>query len=154
MTLSIEIRPLRRDDLEAAAELVAAVDLFPPDLLPEMAEPFLSGTSDELWWIASGGRGLAYAAPERLTDGTWNLLLLAVDPGMQRQGLGRALVAAVVDALGKAGGRLLIVETSGTPEFAGTQRFYRRLGFRREARVRDFYGPGDAKVIFTQPMRT
>jgi ribosomal protein S18 acetylase RimI-like enzyme len=148
MTLSIEIRPLRRGDLEAAAALVSAVDLFPPDLLPEMTAPFLSGAF-ELWRIADGGKGLAYAAPERLTDGTWNLLLLAVDPASQRRGLGRALVAAVVEALGKAGGRLLIVETSGTPEFAGTQRFYRRLGFRREARIRDFYGPGDDKVIFT-----
>jgi ribosomal protein S18 acetylase RimI-like enzyme len=70
-----------------------------------------------------GGRGLAYAAPERLTDGTWNLLLLAVDPASQRRGLGRALVTAVVEALGKAGGRLLIIETSGTAEFAGTQLF-------------------------------
>lgn len=153
MTLSQNIRPLRRDDLEAALALVVAVDLFPPDLLPEMAEPFLSQASDELWWIADDGKGLAYAAPERLTDGTWNLLLLAVDPGLQRQGLGRALVAAVVEALGKAGGRLLIVETSGTPEFAGTQKFYRRLGFHREARIRDFYGPGDDKLIFTQAMR-
>jgi ribosomal protein S18 acetylase RimI-like enzyme len=149
MTLSIEIRPLRRDDLHSAVALVAAADLFPPGLLPDMAEPFLSGTSDELWWIAVGGRRLAYAAPERLTDGTWNLLLLAVDPASQRRGLGRALVTTVVEALGKAGGRLLIVETSGTAEFAGTQLFYRRLGFRREARVRDFYGPGDDKVIFT-----
>lgn len=63
MTLSQDIRPLRRDDLEAAAALVVGVDLFPPDLLPEMAEPFLSQASDELWWIADDGKGLAYAAP-------------------------------------------------------------------------------------------
>lgn len=98
-------------------------------------------------------QGAGLCRPERLTDGTWNLLLLAVDPGLQRQGLGRALVAAVIEALGKAGGRLLIVETSGTPEFAGTQKFYKRLGFQREARIRDFYGPGDDKVIFTQALR-
>jgi ribosomal protein S18 acetylase RimI-like enzyme len=150
MTLIDDIRPLRRGDLEAAAALIATLELFPRDLMPEMAAPALSGATGELWWIAGSGSGLAFAAPERLTDGTWNLLLLAVDPAVQRQGLGRALIATVERALREAGGRLLIVETSGMAEFAGARRFYRRLGFHREARIRDFYGPGDDKVIFTR----
>lgn len=145
------IRPLRRDDLSAARTLIAAVDLFPPEMLPEMAAPFLEG-ADELWLVVVGGAGLAYAAPERLTDGTWNLLLLAVDPARQGQGLGRRLVLAVEAALGEKGARLLLVETSGVPEFAGQRRFYRKLGFRREARIRDYYQAGDDKVVFVKPL--
>ena len=145
------IRPLRRDDLSAARTLIAAVDLFPPEMLPEMAAPFLEG-ADELWLVVEGGAGLAYAAPERLTDGTWNLLLLAVDPARQGQGLGRRLVLAVEAALGKKGARLLLVEASGAPEFAGQRRFYRKLGFRREARIRDYYQAGDDKVVFVKPL--
>lgn len=145
------IRPLRRNDLSAARTLIAAVDLFPPDMLPEMAAPFLEG-ADELWLVVEGGMGLAYAAPERLADGTRNLLLLAVDPTRQGQGLGRRLVLAVEAALGEKGARLLLVETSGVPEFAGQRRFYRKLGFRREARIRDYYQAGDDKVVFVKPL--
>lgn len=145
------IRPLRRDDLSAARTLIAAVDLFPPEMLAGVAAPFLQG-ADELWLVVEGGTGLAYAAPERLTDGTWNLLLLAVDPARQGQGLGRRLVLAVEAALGEKGARLLLVETSGVPEFAGQRRYYRKLGVRREARIRDYYQAGDDKVVFVKPL--
>lgn len=152
MTQTYDIRPMRRDDLQDAKALIAALDLFPPDLLPEMAAPALSGASADLWWIDDGGRGLAYAAPERMTEGTWNLLLLAVDPAVQGQGLGRALVTAVETNLRRMNVRLLIVETSGTAAFAGARKFYQRLGFRREARIRDYYQPADDKVIFARAL--
>jgi ribosomal protein S18 acetylase RimI-like enzyme len=152
MTQTHDIRPLRRDDLDAACALIAANDLFPPDLLPEMADPFLAGASGELWLTAGQGQGLAYAAPERMTDGTWNLLLLAVHPENQRRGLGRALVSATCEAIGRKGGKLLLVETSGLSGFAGARRFYGALGFRRAARIRDYYQPGEAKVIYTMPL--
>jgi GNAT superfamily N-acetyltransferase len=146
------IRPLRRDDLANAQAVIAAVDLFPAGMLPEMAAPWLDGAAEALWLVADDGRGLAYAAPEQLTDGTWNLLLLAVDPAQQGQGLGRRLVTAVEERLRAIGARLLLIETSGQPGFAGQRRFYTRLGYRREARIRDYYRPGDDKVIFTKTL--
>lgn len=146
------IRALRREDLAAAQAVIAAVDLFPPEMLPDMAEPGLSGAAPDLWLIAGDGAGLAFAVPERLTDGTWNLLALAVRPERQGQGLGRSLVTAAETALRARGGRLLLVETSGHPGFAGTRAFYRRLGFRREARIREFYAAGDDKVIYTRSL--
>jgi ribosomal protein S18 acetylase RimI-like enzyme len=152
MTQNLNIRAMTHDDLAAAGAVIAAVDLFPPDLLPEMAAPGLSGSAPELWLIAEGGEGLAYAVPERLTDGTWNLLALAVLPALQGQGLGRALVAAVEAEVRSRGGRLLLVETSGTEGFSGTRAFYRRLGFHREAQIRDYYAAGDDKVIYTRPL--
>jgi ribosomal protein S18 acetylase RimI-like enzyme len=152
MTQDFTIRALRQGDLAAAAEIIAAVDLFPPEMLDEMAGPGLSGTAPDLWLFAGGGGGLAYAAPERLTDGTWNLLALAVAPERQGQGLGRALVTAVETAVKARGGRLLLVETSGTAGFSGTRAFYAKLGFRREARIRDYYGAGEDKVIYTRAL--
>ena len=145
------IRPLRQVDLPPAQALIAAVDLFPPEMLPDMVAPFLEG-SDVLWLIAGDCAAIAHAAPEQLTDGTWNLLLLAVDPARQRLGLGRRLVAAVEATLLAKGALLLLVETSGQPDFAGQRRFYRKLGFRREARIRDYYQVGDDKVIFAKAL--
>jgi ribosomal protein S18 acetylase RimI-like enzyme len=152
MTQNFNIRAMSHDDLAAAGAVIAAVDLFPPDLLPEMAAPGLSGSTPDLWLIVEGGEGLAYAVPERLTDGTWNLLALAVLPALQGQGLGRALVAAVEAEVRSRGGRLLLVETSGTEGFSGTRAFYQQFGFHREAQIRDYYAAGDDKVIYTRPL--
>jgi ribosomal protein S18 acetylase RimI-like enzyme len=146
------IRALTRDDLSTARDLITAVDLFPAVLLAEMAEPFLSGQSEELWLIAGDGTGLAYAAPERMTDGTWNLLLLAVHPNAQRQGLARALVHQVEAHLRTQCARLLLVETSDSPAFAGTRQVYPRLGFAQVARIADYYQAGEAKVVFARPL--
>jgi ribosomal protein S18 acetylase RimI-like enzyme len=44
--------------------------------------------------------------------------------------------------------RVLIVETSSTDQYARTRTFYRKLGYDEEARIRQFYGPSDDKVVF------
>lgn len=43
---------------------------------------------------------------------------------------------------------MLLVETSSTEHYDGARGFYRARGFDEEARIRDFYGPGDDKIVF------
>jgi ribosomal protein S18 acetylase RimI-like enzyme len=141
------IRPLQAADLPLLAQVIAATGLFPPELLDGMAAPHLGGAAEEVWLVAPGA-GLAYAAPEQLTQGSWNMLLIAVHPDRQRGGLGAALAAAVEDEVAARGGRLLLVETSGLPAFEGARSFYQRQGYEREARIRDYYQPGEDKIVF------
>jgi ribosomal protein S18 acetylase RimI-like enzyme len=47
-------------------------------------------------------------------------------------------------------GRLLIAETSSKESYGGTVRFYRRRGYERASRIRDFYDAGDDKLIFVK----
>jgi ribosomal protein S18 acetylase RimI-like enzyme len=54
----------------------------------------------------------------------------------------------VEDALQVSGQRVLLVETSGLPEFALTRKFYARCGYEEEARVRDYYAAGNDMVVF------
>jgi ribosomal protein S18 acetylase RimI-like enzyme len=150
------IRHLTRPDLPALKGVIGATGLFPPDLLDDMAEPFLRGDAESGFWLTSGdGRpvALVYCAPERMTSGTWNLLLIAVHPDHQRRGQGAALMRAVEARLTEEGGRILLVETSGLPEFSGTRAFYRGLGYGEEARIRDYYQAGEDKVVFRKPLR-
>jgi ribosomal protein S18 acetylase RimI-like enzyme len=121
-------------------------------MLPEMAEPGLSGAAPDLWLIAGEGPGLASAAPERLPDGPWNLLALEVMPALLGWGPGTALVGACAARRRRQGGRRMLVEPSGTPGLARTRAFYRRLGFHRKARIRGYHAPVDDKVIFTRPL--
>lgn len=116
-----------------------------------MAEPYLSGEAPDHWLVACEGEtvlGFAYTEPERMTDGTFNLLAIAVDRAIQRSGVGRAIVSSLEDRLRQEGGRVLIVETSALDGFAGTRAFYARQGYAEEARIRDFYTEGEDKVVF------
>jgi ribosomal protein S18 acetylase RimI-like enzyme len=88
------------------------------------------------------------------TDGTYDLYWLAVDPAVQGRGIGRALVRDVEQKLIARGGRLLVVETSSRPDYAGTRQFYARSGYAEAARVRDFYAPADDRILLTTRLTT
>ncbi|HAG84099.1 MAG TPA: GNAT family N-acetyltransferase, partial [Cyanobacteria bacterium UBA12227] len=66
------------------------------EVLREMLSDDLGGNSDSdrFWLTDDDGEpvGVAYCAPERMTNGTWNLLLIAVQPDRQGQGRGTALL--------------------------------------------------------------
>lgn len=116
-----------------------------------MIAGFFQGGKDDIWLtVIAGGEAMAFAfcEPERLTQGTWNLLAIGVLPGHQGQGVGALLLHHLENVLRQAGHRVLLVETLGTPEFARTRSFYLANGFTEEARIRDFYEAGGDKVIF------
>ena len=146
-----EIRPTIAPDLPALQQVLAATELFPAEMLPDMIAPALAGFNEDSWLtcLQDGAPvGLCYTAPEELTEGTWNMRAIAVLPAAQGLGLGAALVAAVEADLREQGARVLIVDTSGTDDFAPTRAFYTKNGYTEEARVRDFWADGDDKVIF------
>ena len=146
------VRPPSAGDVPAMGGIVDASGLFPGDMLPDLIAPFLDGDRDALWVVVEdeGGdvTGLAYAEAEAMTEGTWNMRAIGVDPSVQGQGAGRVLTHAIEVALREAGHRLLIVDTSGTDAFEGARAFYARLGYDAEARIRDFWADGDDKVTF------
>jgi len=153
--MSGTIRAARPQDRASIIDVVRASGLFPPDGLTEVEatlDAFLTrATVTDRWVITDTGTGIAaaaYYAPERMTDGTWNLYLLAVHPDHQGQGRGAALVRHVEQDLRQAGARVLLIETSGVPDFSGQRAFYTGLSYHEEARIRDFYEPGDDKVVY------
>lgn len=149
------IRPTTAADVPAVLALAVASGLFPPQGTDELAGVLTSSLDGSLGsdhcWVTdddAGPVGVAYFAPERMTSGTWNLYMIAVHPDRQGKGRGAALVRHVEELLAARGERLLLVDTSSLPEFDGTRAFYRRCGYEPEARIRDFYKPGEDKITF------
>mgnify|MGYP004417263636 CR=1 FL=1 len=149
---AITIRPLCADDLPSAKEVIDSTGLFPGEMLTEMAAPFLTGTApDDLWFVALDQKvvlGLVYCSPERMTDGTWNLLLIAVRENLQGQRVGSRLTRHLEQTLSQRNARVLIVETSGLAEFDRTRAVYATLGYVEVARIPEFYATGEDKVVF------
>lgn len=96
--------------------------------------------------------GFACYGPTPLTVGTYDLYWIDVADDWKGHGVGRQLLAAIVDEVRAAGGRLLVLDTSGRQDFAKTRAFYERFGFQRAATIPDFYAPGDDLVIYTLPL--
>ncbi len=144
------IRPLGRGDLERVAYLVETNQMFPPEMLEPMTAPFFDDPLNQRWLVFDDGSidAACYYVPEEMADRVWNLLMIAVDPERHGDGLGSALMAFVERQLANEGVRILLVDTSGTAEFERTRGFYDMLGYEREARIRDYWAPGDDKITF------
>ena len=92
--------------------------------------------------------GFAIYGPRDLTDGVFDLYWVAVDPTARCSGVGRALLTICENAAREMGGRMLIAETSGTPLYDSTRKFYFSVGYENEACIKDFYTVGDDLRIF------
>jgi ribosomal protein S18 acetylase RimI-like enzyme len=163
------IRAIAPDDTAALLALAEVTGLFQSEEIGELAQMLAahfddatdsSGiwlTDDDVWRQALQLRdlaGIAYFAPERMTEGTWNLYLIAIHPKCQKQGRGATLLAHIEKMLAERGERMLLVETSGLESFEYVRDFYRQCGFAEEARIRDFYRAGDDKIVFRKVLAT
>ena len=148
----MNVRPSRSTDIADLQRVADETELFPGEMLPDMINGFLSrGDAEDLWLsceMHGDVIGFCYAVPEQLTEGTWNMLAIAVAPSRQGSGAGKALIMHLEDELRSRGGRVLIADTSGSDAFERTRDFYRKNGYAEEARIRDFWAAGDDKIVF------
>lgn len=149
------IRAIAASDTDAVMALAETLSMFDADGLDQIRKTldgYYSGNTNDLWFVAddNGLVGVLYCAPEPMTNGTWNILMLLVSPDRQGQGHGSTLMSYVEQILREQGERLLIVETSSLDDFERARAFYPKCGYKEEARIRDFYDTGNDKIIFSK----
>lgn len=155
---SFRTRPLDARDRPAIAQLVQRVGNFSPDEMEtalELVDEWLSSgeASDYICWVLEdegGVRGYICIGPTPLTDGTFDLYWIAVDPSVQGQGYGQALTRLAEDEARARGGRLLLIETASQESYGATVRFYERAGYELVSTIADFYRVGDDKLTFAK----
>jgi ribosomal protein S18 acetylase RimI-like enzyme len=94
--------------------------------------------------------GYVCYGPTPATEGTYDLYWIAVAPQIQGQGIGRDLLNYVETAVQMKHGHLIIIETSSQEKYWPTRNFYLRNGYTIAAQIKDFYRPGDDRVIFVK----
>ncbi|WP_421790455.1 GNAT family N-acetyltransferase [Hyphobacterium sp.] len=148
----MNIRPTSAGDIPALQTVLDETELFPGEFLAGMLSGFLSDTHVQEHWLSVELDheivGFCFAEPEPHTDRVWNMRAIAISPKLQGQGIGSHLVAMLERHLSESGQRLLIVDTSGMETFAPTREFYKKNGYKEEARISDFWLEGDDKVVF------
>lgn len=146
------MRSIIKEDIQHLKNVLDTIDLFPSAMLEDMISDYFNNpASQDIWFTSTINKqpvAIAYCAPEQLTEGTFNLYAIGVKSELQGKGIGNGMMAYLENQLKENGHRILIVETSGTPDFQLTRTFYENLGYTKEAVIRDFWQEGDDKVIY------
>ncbi|MBE3064919.1 MAG: GNAT family N-acetyltransferase [Spirochaetes bacterium] len=128
------------DEIDTAVELVEE----------RLAKGLKSGY--HFIFAEENGRTVGYSCfgPIACTKSSFDHYWLAVVNDARGRGLGTALIGATERAIAGLGGTRIYLETSSRPLYDPTRAFYAARAYTLEAELRDFYGPGDAKVIYVK----
>ena len=152
-----ELRMVNSTDIAGLKKVLDTIELFPSDMLDSMIEDYLNNPqTEDMWFTETKNQipiSIGYCAPEKFTEGTYNLYAIGVRSDIQSKGTGSRMMSFIENRLKISGQRILIVETSGSDDFKLTRKFYEKLGYTREAVIRDFWNEGDDKVIYWKKLK-
>ena len=92
--------------------------------------------------------GFSTYGPIPGTASSFDLYWIAVHRRHQRKGLGVLLLEETEARVRALGGTRVYAETSGRDLYHPTRSFYDGNGYAQEARIKNYYGPGDDQVIY------
>lgn len=102
-----EVRKIKEQDLEYLKAVIDSNGLFPSDLLDDMTNDFFSNEKTTDIWLTKDVDNIpiavVYCAPERMTEGTFNLYLIAIDKTLQGKGIGVEMMNYVENLLREKG---------------------------------------------------
>ena len=156
----IVMRFAEQRDREPVLSFLAATGFFRPDELAVAEEVVDSAVAKgptghyQSYVSEENGQAVAWVCfgPTPCTLSTFDIYWLAVAPSCQRAGVGKSLLQHAERLIKERGGALSVVETAGRASYDSTRRFYEKCGYQVSARVKDFYAPGDDKIIYTKPL--
>ena len=145
------------EDMETVRDIVGATGYFTPsevavavELVQEALAKGAVASGYYFIFAGRGGRTIGYICygPIPCTISSYNLYWIAVHPDFQGKGLGKALMREAEKRIIAAGGARIYIDTSYKAEYEDTRAFYESLGYELDALLKDFYSPGDDKVIY------
>jgi ribosomal protein S18 acetylase RimI-like enzyme len=149
---------VRPEDPSAVRRLVSGSGFFNPqeqEVAVELLEERLqrgpaSGYHFLLAECSGAVAGFTCYGPIPGTAASFDLYWIVVDAELRGRGIGRELLRRTEALIAQNQGRRVYVETSARDQYRPTRSFYERCGYRQEALLRDFYAPGDDKVILVK----
>lgn len=149
---------VRADDLERVREIVTSTGFFyahevavAVELVQERLNKGLASGYHFLFAERDSQTvGYCCYGPIACTEGSFDVFWIAVHNQCRSQGVGKILLRETERLIAGLGGRCIWVETSGQEKYQPTRDFYVRARYQLEAVLKDFYGPGDDKLIFVK----
>src|SRR5262245_61499920 len=118
-------RPTVSEETDILVALALETGVFKPieiDALRKLLSDYFGPNPEEghrAVTYESNGKpvGFAYFGPTEMTDRTWHLFWIFVDRATHARGIGAKIMDYVESEVRDSGGRAIIVETSGLPNY-------------------------------------
>ncbi|MDD2252060.1 MAG: GNAT family N-acetyltransferase [Dehalococcoidales bacterium] len=154
------IRPARQTDKNDLVFLLKNISQFEPyelTVAQELIDEYLcQGTSSGYYILvaleADVLAGYICYGPTPLTESTWDIYWEAVSPTLQGKGIGRALIESAEANICAIGGHLILIETSSSPAYENTRKFYVSNGYQLASCIPDFYAPNDDRLTYCKKL--
>ena len=151
---------VERRDQARIAEITTATDVFLASeiaVVDEVVDDRLTKgkySDYQFLFVDEGEATLGYAiySYNSITQSSWDLHWIAVDPECHGTGIGRLLLGEVESRCRAGGCTHLWVETAGRENYKRTRAFYVAMGYAIAAELKDYYAPGDSKIIFVKAL--
>jgi GNAT superfamily N-acetyltransferase len=151
----IEIKPLQESDISRAVEIVS---FHKPDhgvmAARDLGLHFKNNYRPDSFFIGASYNGqLAgimgmYKDPDEDVSGIIWAVWLYVDPSYRKLGIGNALHEAIIEEATRRGARKLMLDVGDANEHAAAISMYLKRGYQMEANLRDYFRPGEDKLIY------
>ena len=159
----VHIRKMQREDRESVQKILVETKKFTEkeiDIAMETIDVYLNNPSQKDYFIFAAVlennsiAGFINFGPVPITEGTYDIYWVAVDPVCQGRGVGKKMVLFAEEEIKAMEGTMICIETSSTEKYFPTQQFYEKLGYVLESRIRDFYRIGDDRMIYVKRLKT
>jgi ribosomal protein S18 acetylase RimI-like enzyme len=148
----IDTKHFNDEEIKIALELI---DIYLNDKEQRDYNIFVYEERSQTEFGNEGGRGDGVVAgyicfgKRPLTEGTYDLYWIAVDPNTHGKGIGSQLVRFMEDELKKIpDANLVLIETSGQAGYEGERKFYEKNGYEVQTIIKDFYRRDDDLVVY------
>jgi len=152
-------KSVKLSDVESVRSLVTKTGVFndeevsiAAELVAEAALKGENRSGYSFYFIEEAGKMLGYSCFGRvpLTESSYDLYWLLVDPDFQQKGVARQLLELSEKAVAAQGGTQIYAETSSKDSYKPARAFYQKAGFSECARQKNFYQAGDDKVTYVK----
>lgn len=147
-----KIKAVTKSNIDGLKKVIDSSELFPSEYLDAMISDYFNNPETQDIWFTyidnDKPAAIGYCVPEKLTDGTYNLLAIGVSQDAQRKGIALQMMIYIEQLLKQKDGRILIVETSSDDAQIGARNFYKKIGYTQAAVIKDFWKDGEDKIVF------
>jgi ribosomal protein S18 acetylase RimI-like enzyme len=159
MNTKFKIRTaVNQGDLERVREIVTSTKFFHDheiDVAVELVQENLAKGNESGYhflFAELDEKTVAYSCFGLIpcTESSFDLYWIVVHNDYRGLGIGKKLLVLTEQTITEMGGSAVYAETSSQKKYTPTRKFYLGNNYREEARLKDFYMPGDDKLIYVK----
>ncbi len=149
------IRKFHKEDSDKLKDIVRKINLF-SDIEKTAAIEMIDSAAlngqnfFNIFVYENGDEIVGYhcTGKKALTDGSFDLYWIVVDPEHQDKNIGRELLHHAEEFVLNENGRWILIETSSKEEMLPTRKFYLRNNYTILTEIKDFYSKGEHMILF------